>query len=44
MSEQHGMIEPYEPGLVRELNGEKIVSFGASSYHNADATGFILIL
>ena len=28
MAEQHGMIEPFEPGQVREANGEKIVSYG----------------
>lgn len=27
-----GMIEPYEPGQVRQINGEKIVSYGTSSY------------
>lgn len=27
-----GMIEPYEPGQVRQVNGEKIVSYGTSSY------------
>lgn len=32
MAEQHGMIEPFEPGQVREMNGKKIVSFGTSSY------------
>ncbi|MBK9219319.1 MAG: dCTP deaminase, partial [Uliginosibacterium sp.] len=32
MAEQHGMIEPFEPQLVREANGQKIVSYGASSY------------
>ena len=32
MAEQHGMIEPFEPGQVREANGEKIVSYGTSSY------------
>ena len=32
MAEQHGMIEPYEPTLIREANGHKIVSYGASSY------------
>ncbi len=26
------MIEPFEPTLIRELNGEKIVSYGTSSY------------
>jgi dCTP deaminase len=28
----HGMIEPFEPGQVREVNGQKIVSYGTSSY------------
>ena len=32
MAEQHGMIEPFEPGQVREVNGNKIVSYGTSSY------------
>lgn len=32
MAEQHGMIEPYEPGQVRHINGQKIVSYGTSSY------------
>ena len=32
MVEQYGMIEPFEPHLVRELNGDKIVSYGTSSY------------
>jgi dCTP deaminase len=32
MAEQHGMIEPFEPGQVREQNGHKIVSYGTSSY------------
>ena len=27
-----GMIEPYQPGQIREVNGEKIVSYGTSSY------------
>ena len=27
-----GMIEPYEPGQIRQANGEKIVSYGTSSY------------
>ncbi len=31
-AEQHGMIEPFEAGQVRELNGNKIVSYGTSSY------------
>ena len=32
MAEQHRMIEPFEPGQVREVNGRKIVSYGTSSY------------
>ena len=27
-----GMIDPFEPGQVREAGGEKIVSYGTSSY------------
>ncbi len=27
-----GMIEPFEPGQVRQVNGERIVSYGTSSY------------
>ena len=30
MAEQHGMIEPYEPGQVRRVDGRKIVSYGNS--------------
>ena len=32
MVAEQGMLEPFEPGQVRELNGEKIVSYGTSSY------------
>ena len=32
MAEQTGMIEPFEPGQVRQSNGQKIVSYGTSSY------------
>ncbi|MDN3577507.1 dCTP deaminase [Chitinimonas viridis] len=32
MAEQHGMIEPFEPGQVRYVNDQKIVSYGTSSY------------
>jgi dCTP deaminase len=32
MAEEHGMIEPFAPELVREANGGKIVSYGTSSY------------
>jgi dCTP deaminase len=28
----HGMIEPFEPGQVKSVNGQKIVSYGTSSY------------
>lgn len=32
MATEHGMIEPFEPGQVRESDGAKIVSYGTSSY------------
>ena len=32
MAEEHKMIEPFAPELVREVNGQKIVSYGTSSY------------
>ena len=32
MAESCGMIEPFEPNLVREVAGNKIVSYGTSSY------------
>ena len=32
MAEQNGMIEPFEPGQVREAAGHKIISYGTSSY------------
>ena len=32
MSEQHGMIEPFEPGQIRQRDGHKIISYGTSSY------------
>lgn len=32
MAREHGMIEPFEPGQVRNANGQKIVSYGTSSY------------
>ncbi len=32
MSEQADMISPFEPGQVREKDGEKIISYGTSSY------------
>ena len=32
MAKDHGMIEPFEAGQVRQVDGRKIVSFGTSSY------------
>jgi dCTP deaminase len=32
MAAEHGMIDPFEPGQVREDRGRKIVSYGTSSY------------
>ena len=32
MSEAHGMIEPYEAGQVRTSDGERLISYGTSSY------------
>ena len=32
MAETTGMIEPFEPGQVREAGGDKIISYGTSSY------------
>ena len=32
MAENEGMIEPYEAGQIRHVEGEKIVSYGTSSY------------
>ena len=31
-AQRDGMIEPFEPGQVRELDGRKVISFGTSSY------------
>jgi deoxycytidine triphosphate deaminase len=32
MAESTGMIEPFEPGQVRFVNDQRIVSYGTSSY------------
>ena len=32
MAAEHNMIDPFEPGQVREVDGRKIVSYGTSSY------------
>ena len=32
MAQEHRMIEPFEPGQVRSVDGKRIVSYGTSSY------------
>ncbi|MET1082250.1 MAG: dCTP deaminase [Burkholderiales bacterium] len=32
MAESHGMIEPFEANQVKEMNGQRVVSYGTSSY------------
>jgi dCTP deaminase len=32
MAESQRMIEPFEPNQIKEVNGERIVSYGTSSY------------
>jgi len=32
MAASHGMIEPFKPGQVRTVGGQRIVSYGTSSY------------
>lgn len=32
MSQEEAMIEPFEPGQIREADGQKIISYGTSSY------------
>mgnify|MGYP006419565471 FL=1 len=32
MAKNHEMISPFEPGQVREVGGQRIVSYGTSSY------------
>ncbi|MDX1589840.1 MAG: dCTP deaminase [Oleiphilaceae bacterium] len=32
MAAEAGMIEPFEPGQVKEAHGERIISYGTSSY------------
>ena len=31
MAEEHGMIEPFEPKLIREKDNQKIVSYGGTT-------------
>ena len=32
MAEKTGMIEPFEPGQVRQVDGRRVISYGTSSY------------
>lgn len=32
MAQEHAMIAPFEPDQVKQLNGNKVISFGTSSY------------
>jgi dCTP deaminase len=32
MAAEHGMIEPFEPGQIKQAGGRSIVSYGTSSY------------
>ena len=32
MSEEFGMIEPFEPRQIKEADGKKIISYGTFSY------------
>ena len=32
MAREHKMIEPFEPGQVRQNGGGRIISYGTSSY------------
>jgi dCTP deaminase len=32
MAAEHKMIEPFEPGQVRNVDGDRVISFGTSSY------------
>ena len=32
MAAETGMIEPFEPGQVKNVDGQRIVSYGTSSY------------
>jgi dCTP deaminase len=32
MAQEHAMIEPFEPGQVKEIDGRRVVSYGTSSY------------
>ena len=32
MAQQHSMIDPFVPGQVKMVDGQRIVSYGTSSY------------
>jgi dCTP deaminase len=32
MATEHGMIEPFETGQIKELDGHRVISYGTSSY------------
>jgi dCTP deaminase len=32
MAQTHGMIEPFEPRQVKQANGDRLISYGTSSY------------
>lgn len=32
MAAERGLIEPFEPGQVREIDGRRVISYGTSSY------------
>ena len=32
MAREHGLIEPFEPGQVRDVGGQRVISYGTSSY------------
>ena len=32
MAAEHKMIEPFEPGQVRHVDGARVISYGTSSY------------
>ena len=42
MAEQHGMIEPFEPGQVRQADGQKIISYGWLSASASAATAAVI--
>ncbi len=32
MATEHGLIDPFEPRQIREANGQRVISYGTSSY------------